>query len=69
MLRSMNTSRMILVLSACFALQACGGGDEEQESTTTSTMPCKYRPDCTAGPPLGSQPEPPLPPASAASGV
>lgn len=29
MLRSMNTSRMILVLLACFALQACGGGESE----------------------------------------
>lgn len=30
-------------------LAACGGGDPELE---TEEMPCKYRPDCSVGPPL-----------------
>ena len=29
MLQGMNTSRIILALLACFALQACGGGDHD----------------------------------------
>lgn len=35
MLRFMNTSRMILALLACFALQACGGGDDEEPPAET----------------------------------
>jgi hypothetical protein len=33
-----------LALLCALVLAACGGGDPE-------TMPCKYRPDCAAGPP------------------
>jgi hypothetical protein len=36
----------------CLVLMAaCGGGDPEPEP---SQMPCKYRPDCTPGPPISS---------------
>lgn len=36
-----------LLVTVCLA--GCGGGDPEPEP---EPMPCKYRPDCSVGPPL-----------------
>ena len=38
----------LLLVVVCLA--GCGGGDPEPEP---EPMPCKYRPDCSVGPPLG----------------
>ena len=47
MLRSMNTSRMILALLVCFALQACGGGDAEEDEQPPPDEPVTCTPqDC-----------------------
>lgn len=40
--------RLVVVLLGALTLAACGGGDPEPPSQ----MPCKYRPDCSVGPPL-----------------
>lgn len=45
----MATVNRTLALALLLLLAACGGGDPEPEP---SEMPCKYRPDCTVGPPL-----------------
>lgn len=44
------SARLVAVLLCLLALAGCGGGDPEPPDE----MPCKYRPDCSAGPPLSS---------------
>lgn len=50
----MTGRRSILVTLCallCIATQAgCGGGNVEDDEP--AQMPCKYRPDCTPGPPI-----------------
>jgi hypothetical protein len=46
MLCGMNTSRMILALLVCFALQACGGGDAEDCEKRDQQPPnCEQEPE------------------------
>lgn len=41
-------ARLLTALLGLLVLAGCGGGDPEPPNE----MPCKYRPDCSVGPPL-----------------
>lgn len=45
-------ARLVPILLCLLGLASCGGGDPEPPSQ----MPCKYRPDCTVGPPTALSP-------------
>lgn len=49
MIRPCLALAVLATLLCVLVLAGCGGGDPEPEP---SEMPCKYRPDCTPGPPM-----------------